>query len=174
MGNCSINSDLTIPTKYYMHNPETVLENEMKNSSGILRFKNIPNLGQTTGPNNNQHKKKTCRIVDVAVPADHRVKLKEKEKKDKCMVIARKLKNVEHKSDGYTNCNWGCWYIHQRIGSRTEGFGNKGTSGDHLNYSIVEIGQNTEKIPGDLRWLFVLKRQWKKHQLTLIWKLWRS
>ena len=42
-----------------------------------------PNLAQTNGPDNNQQKKRTCRMVDFAVPADHRVKLKESEKKDK-------------------------------------------------------------------------------------------
>ena len=26
---------------------------------------------------------------------------------------------------------------------------NQRTSGDHLNYSIIRIGQNTEKSPGD-------------------------
>ena len=29
------------------------------------------------------------------------------------------------------------------------------TSGDHPNYSIIEIGQNTEKSPGDLRFAVV-------------------
>ena len=38
-------------------------------------------------------------------------------------------------------------YVHQRIDTETEGFGNKRTSGDHSNYSIVEIGQNTKKSP---------------------------
>ena len=35
----------------------------------------------------------TCRIVDYAIPADHRVKLKENEKTDKYQDPARKLKN---------------------------------------------------------------------------------
>ena len=39
----------------------------------------IINLGQTSKPYNKQ-KKRTCKIVDFAVPADHRVKLKESEK----------------------------------------------------------------------------------------------
>ena len=34
------------------------------------------------------------------------------------------------------------------------------TSGDHPNY-ICENGQNTEKSPGDLRYLLSLKLQWK-------------
>ena len=32
---------------------------------------------------------RTCRIVDFAVSADHRVKLKENEKKDKYLDLAR-------------------------------------------------------------------------------------
>ena len=42
------------------------------------------------------------------------------------------------------------------------------TSWDHPNYSIVEIGQNTEKSPGDFRRLAVIPV--KDHQLTLMWK----
>ncbi len=38
-------------------------------------------------------KKRTCKIVDFAVPADHRIKLKECEKKDKYLDLARELKN---------------------------------------------------------------------------------
>ena len=37
-------------------------------------------------------KKRTCKIVDFAVPADHRIKLKESEKKDKYLDLARELK----------------------------------------------------------------------------------
>ena len=33
------------------------------------------------------------------------------------------------------------------------------TSGDHLNYSIIKIGQNTEKSPGELRKLGVTQTQ---------------
>ena len=37
-------------------------------------------------------KKRTCKIVDFAIPADHRIKLKECEKKDKYLDLARELK----------------------------------------------------------------------------------
>ena len=54
----------------------------------------------------NKKKSRTGRIVDFAVLADHRVKLKESEKKDKYLDLARELKKtVEHESDDYTNCN---------------------------------------------------------------------
>ena len=42
---------------------------------------------------NQKKKKKTCKIVDFAVPADHRIKLKECEKKDKYLDLARELKS---------------------------------------------------------------------------------
>ena len=47
-----------------------------------------------TRPYNNQQKKRTCKIVDFASPADHRVKLKESEKKDKYLDLARELKKL--------------------------------------------------------------------------------
>ena len=39
-------------------------------------------------------KKKTCKIVDFAVPADHRVKSTESAKKDKYLGLARELKKT--------------------------------------------------------------------------------
>ena len=44
---------------------------------------------------------------------------------------------------------------HQRIGSETGRLGNKRTSGGHPSYSIIKIGQNNEKSPGDSRKLAV-------------------
>ena len=41
-------------------------------------------------------------------------------------------------------------------------------SGDHPNYSIVEIDQNTEKSPGDLRRLVVIQTPMRNPRLTLI------
>ena len=39
-------------------------------------------------------KKKICKIFDFAVPADHRIKLKELEKRDKYFDLARELKKL--------------------------------------------------------------------------------
>ena len=52
------------------------------------------------------NKKRTCKIVDFAVPADHRIKLKECEKKDKYL----EKKTMEHEGNNYTNCDWYFWY----------------------------------------------------------------
>ena len=70
-----------------------------------MRFgdtKGSPNLGQTTKPYNNQEKKRTCRIVDFTVPAGDRVKLKESEKRDKYLDLARELKKLCNLKDKKT------------------------------------------------------------------------
>ena len=56
-------------------------------------------------------KKRIYKIDNFAVPADHRIKLKEFEKKDKYLDLARELKKtMEHEGDNYTNCNRCFWY----------------------------------------------------------------
>ena len=45
---------------------------------------------------------------------------------------------------------------------------NKITSGDHPNYCIIEISQNTEMSPRELRRLTVTQTPVKDHQLTLM------
>ena len=61
---------------------------------GLRHTHGSPNLGQKTRRNNNQQKKRTSKIVDFAVPVDHRIKLKECEKKDKYLDLARELKKL--------------------------------------------------------------------------------
>ena len=43
---------------------------------------------------NKKRKKKICKIVDFVVPANHRINLKEREKKDKSPDLARELKKL--------------------------------------------------------------------------------
>ena len=49
-----------------------------------------------------------------------------------------------------------------------EELGSKRTNGNHLNYCIIETGQNTGKSPGDLTRLAVIQTPVKDHQLTLM------
>ena len=51
---------------------------------------------------------RTCLIVNIVVPADHRLKLKRGEKKHKYLDLAEELKKkiVEHESDGDTIFDW--------------------------------------------------------------------
>ena len=56
-------------------------------------------------------KHRICNNVDFAVPADHRIKLKWCEKKDKYLHLFTKWKKaLEHESDDCTNCDWCFWH----------------------------------------------------------------
>ena len=69
------------------------------------------NLGQKTRPNNNQQKNRICEIVDFAIQADHRIHLKECEKKDTYLDLSWDLKKtMEHEGENYTNCDWCFWH----------------------------------------------------------------
>ena len=87
--------------QWYMHNPASVMENERHKLLGEFWDTNgLPNLRQMTRPYNNYQKEKkkkrerSSRIVDFAVPVDHRVNLKESEKKDKYCDLAWELKKL--------------------------------------------------------------------------------
>ena len=102
--------------------------------------------------------------MNFAVSADHRIKLKECEKKDKYLDLTRELKKLWNMKvtiiliviDAFGT-------VHQRINKRTGELGNKWTTGDHPNYYIIENGQNTEKSPRDLRRLAVTQTPLKDY-----------
>ena len=99
-------------TKWYMHNPAPVLENDTHKllwdfdiQTDHLILARRPDLIIIN------KKKKICKIVDFAVPADHGIKLKECEKRDKYLDLARELKKtMEHEGDNYINCDWCFWH----------------------------------------------------------------
>ena len=61
---------------------------------GLWHTHGSPNLGQKTRPYNNQQKKRIRKIVSFAGPADNRINLKECEKMDKYLDLARELKKL--------------------------------------------------------------------------------
>ena len=77
---------------------------------------------------------------------------------------------MEHEGDNYTIRDWCFWYSNQRIIEGTGGLGGRKTSRDHLNNSIIENGQNTEKSPGALGRFAVTQTPLKDDQLMLMWK----
>ena len=81
--------------KWYMHYPAPVLEND---THKLLWDFNIQTdhliLARRPDLIIINKKKKICKIVDFAVPADHRIILKESEKKDKYLDLARELKKL--------------------------------------------------------------------------------
>ena len=90
-----VNNNNNNTNKWYMHNPAPVLENA---THKLLWDFNIQtdHLIPAKRPDLiiMNKKKRTCKIVDFAVPADHRIKLKECGKKDKYLDLARELKKL--------------------------------------------------------------------------------
>ena len=79
--------------------------------------------------------------MNLAVLNDHRVKLKENEKRDMYIDLAWKLrKTIEYERAGDSNGNYRAYYIYQWNDTGIVGFGNKKSSGDHPNCNIAEIG----------------------------------
>ena len=78
-----------------MHNPATVLENDTHKLLWDFNI-HMDHLISSRSPDLMiiNKKKRTCEIVDFAVSADHRIKLKECEKKDKYFELARELKQL--------------------------------------------------------------------------------
>ena len=66
---------------------------------------------------------------------------------------------MEHESDGDTNYYWCTWNNPQRFDKGTARLGNKRKSRGHPDYSIIKIGHNTEKSPGNWRRLAVSQLQ---------------
>ena len=64
---------------------------------------------------------------------------------------------MEHEDDGDIYCNWWAQNNSQRLDKETGRVGNQRTSLDLPNFCIIDIGQNTEKSPGNLG--FVLKNE---------------
>ena len=82
--------------KWYMHNQAPVLENNIRNLLWDFDI-HKDHLLSARKPDliiNNTRKKRICKIVDFAVLDDHRIKLKECEKKDKYLDHARELKKL--------------------------------------------------------------------------------
>ena len=81
--------------KWYMHNPESVLENEMHKLLWDFEIQ-TDHLISPRWPDLKiiNKKKRVCKIVDFAVPADHWVKLKESKKKDIYQDLDRELKKL--------------------------------------------------------------------------------
>ena len=146
-----------------MHNLEAWRMRRTKFSE-ILRYKSHY-LGQTTRPSDS---KKNLSYSGLYGP---RVKLKESEKRDKYLDLARELKKpMKHEGDGETNYNCCTRNNPQRIGKGTRILGNKRTRGNHPDYIIIKIYQNTENNSLDLKRLAVTQTRVENQQLTLVWK----
>ena len=78
-----------------MHNPASVRENDTQKLIQDFDIQ-TDHLISTRRPDliAIAKKKRTCKFVDFIVPADHRIKLKECEEKDKYLDLDRELKKL--------------------------------------------------------------------------------
>ena len=150
-----------------MHNPAFVQENDTHKLQWDFDI-HTDHLIPTRRPDFivSNKKKRTCKIVDFAVPADHRIKLKDSEKKDNYLDLARELKKLWNMKVTIIPLMIGVF------GTVTKGLlkvlGDLADEWRPSKYSIIGNGQNTEKGPGDLRGLMVTQTPMKNHQLELM------
>ena len=100
----------------------------------------------------NKKKKRTCRIVDFAVPVDHRIKLKERERRISTTTLQgnwKKAWNVEVTVKAIAICALGT--ITKGLVQRVENLGIKGHVLTIQTTAFVVLGKHTEKNPGDLQ-----------------------
>ena len=76
-----------------MHNPAPVLENDTHKLLWDFDIQTDHLISARRPDLIIINKKKISKVIDFAVPADHRIKLKEREKRDKCHDLARVLEN---------------------------------------------------------------------------------
>ena len=134
--------------KWYMHNPAPVLEND---THKLLWDFNIQtdHLIPARRPDHiisNNKKKRICKIVDFAVPADHRINRKESEKNDKYLDLARELKKL--------------WSMKVTIVSIVIGAFGTITKGSLKGLEDLEVGRRVETIQSTalLRTARILRR----------------
>ena len=104
-------------------------------------------------------------LVDFTFPVDHWLKIKESEKTDKYLDLARGMKNL------WNMRVTAIPMVVDALGTVHEGLEKNGETGkskknwDHKDVSIPEIDQNTKKSPGELRRFTVTLIPLKDHQL---------
>ena len=148
-----------------MHNPESILENEMHK---ILwnSEKQTDHLISVRWPNLVIAKKRTCQIVDFVVPTGYRVKLTKSEKRDQYRDLAKELKKL--------------WNMKMMVIPIVIGILDTVTKGMVLGLEDLEIkGQvKTIETKALLRSARKPRRELRRlsetpmenHQLTLVWK----
>ena len=87
--------------KWYSHKVESVLDNKTHKILSDFRIQmNQPILAIRP----DQTRRKKCHLVDFAIPVNHRLKIREKQKTDKCLDFARESwKSCTHSN---SNCSW--------------------------------------------------------------------
>ena len=98
--------------------------------------------------------------MDFAVPADHRVKIKESKMRQLLRLSQGTKKVMEHKGDGATNCNRCPWNSPQRVGTWM-------TNQDIQTTTLLRAARILRKV---LERLAITQTSVKDNQLMLVWK----
>ena len=107
---------------------------------------------------------------DFAVPDDHWIKLKEREKKNEYPDLARELKKLWNMKVTIIPIVIGAFVtVTKGLLKGLEDL-EAGERVETCHDSIIENGQNTENSPRDLRRLAVAQTPMKNHQVRLMWK----
>ena len=94
-----------------MHKAEFILENDMHKVLCDFEIQNrhlIMAQKARTSTNQQQQRRGPAEKVDIAVPADNKMKMKESETIDKYMDLARELKN-DVECEGDDDSNYSCY-----------------------------------------------------------------
>ena len=135
-------------TKWYIHKPESVLENKLHkiwDTNGSSNPSKRPDLPIF---NKNENLLYSGFCCPSRQQSENQRRWKERLVLRPCQ---RTKKAVKHEGDSDTKCNWTAWNRPQRLGKGTGRVGNQKTNRDHSNYCIAEISHNTEKSPRGLR-----------------------
>ena len=97
--------------KWYEHEPESVLENE--DYKILWDFSIQTDVIEARRPDLVvvDKKKRSCKIIDFAVPGDSRIEEKEKDKIEKYQGLGRELKKIWNLKDHTISCRLFRWYI---------------------------------------------------------------
>ena len=106
--------------RWYMQNQSAVLENDnhhLLQADHLISARRTDFIIFNKKKTKKKKKNRTSKVVDFAVPVDHRIKLKESDENDKYVDVARELKKktMEHDDDNYTNRDWCFWYRYRNI-----------------------------------------------------------
>ena len=107
--------------------------------------------------------------MDIAVPADHRVKLKEIKKKSKYLNFAREVKKLWNmKVTVITIIIAALDTVTKRLVKELEGLKIRGQVETIQTIALLKIRQNTKKSPKDFRTLAITQTPVRIHRLTLV------
>ena len=94
-----VSVDLKITDKWYQHTPETVIHN--KDNNLTIMWEMPVNTDRTITANRPDITVKdsvnsTCKLIDVTIPSDRNIALKEIEKKSKCKDLELEIQRMWH------------------------------------------------------------------------------